>query len=234
MGKETMEYKACQSEIKDIDQSGTIVFYPAVFGNEDLGGDTLMPGSTQKTIRENFKNIRHFKHHNSEMMPGVLKEITEDVYGVLAKSQLILGTQIGRETYEEYKAMAEAGKSMDHSIGYRTIKSDNDDSNPEVYRRKLREIKLYEVSTLTAWGMNPLAQTVTVKSLENIDINELLKEQKYFQLLLNCKFTDAKLEDIEKFKNHIDSLILSRKSTQVIEPKVINGSDLLKNVTFKL
>lgn len=230
-----MEYKACQTEIKDIDdKTGTVVFYPAVFGNKDLGGDTLMQGSTLKTIRENSKNIRHFKQHDSSLMPGVLQEINEDSYGVLAKSKLILGTQLGKETYEEYKAMAEAGKSMDHSIGYRTIKFDEDRSDPNEYRRILKEIKLFEVSTLTSWGMNPKAQTVSIKSLDNFDLNQLLIEQKYFQLLLNCKFTDAKLEDIEKFKNHIESLILSRKSTQVIEPIRIKGSELVKNINFKL
>lgn len=231
-----MEYKACQSEIKDIDQqTGVVVFYPAVFNNRDFGGDTLMPGSTKKTLQENFKNIRHFKHHDKTQMPGVIFEANEDSFGVLAKSKLILKTQVGLETYEEYKAMAEAGKSMDHSIGYNTIKHDEDKSNPDFPGRFLREIKLGEFSTLTAWGMNPKAQTVSIKSLEDIDLNKLLIEQKYFQLLLNCRFTDAKLEDIEKFKNHIDSLLLSRKqSTQKIEPMLINGSDYVKNINFKL
>lgn len=231
-----MEYKACQSEIKDIDQqTGIVVFYPAVFNNRDFGGDTLMPGSTRKTLQENFKNIRHFKHHDKTLMPGVIFEANEDSYGVLAKSKLILKTQVGLETYEEYKAMAEAGKSMDHSIGYNTIKHDEDKSIADFPGRFLREIKLGEFSTLTAWGMNPKAQTVSVKSLEDLDFNNLLKEQKYFQLLLSCKFTDAKLEDIEKLKNYVDSLVLSRKqSTQVHEPKVIQGSDYIKNINFNL
>lgn len=230
-----MEYKACQSEIKDIDQNGTVVFYPAVFNNRDFGGDTLMPGSTKKTLQENFKNIRHFKHHDKNMMPGVIFEASEDSFGVLAKSKLILGTQLGRETYEEYKAMAEAGKSMDHSIGYNTIKHDEDKSVADFPGRFLREIKLGEFSTLTAWGMNPKAQTVSIKSYEDLDFNTLLKEQKYFQLLLNCKFTDAKLEDIERLKDYVTSLILSRKeSTQTPEPKIISGSDYIKNINFNL
>jgi HK97 family phage prohead protease len=229
-----MEYKACQSEIKDIDQqSGVVVFYPAVFNNRDFGGDTLMHGATKKTLQENFKNIRHYKNHDKTLMPGVIVEANEDSFGVMAKSKLILNTQLGRETYEQYKAMAESGKSMDHSIGYNTVKSEEDKSNVDMPGRFLREIKLGEFSTLTAWGMNPKAQTVSIKSFEDLDFNTLLKEQKYFQLLLNCKFTDARLEDIEKFKNHIDSLLLSRKqSTQPTEPNVIKGSDYIKNINF--
>ena len=128
-----MEYKACVSEIKDIDQNGTVVFYPAVFNNKDFGGDTLMPGSTKKTLQENFKNIRHFKHHDSTLMPGVIFEASEDSYGVIAKSKLILGTQLGRETYEEYKAMAEvisvmlvSGMTMVEKALLSFINSDNE------------------------------------------------------------------------------------------------------------
>ena len=230
-----MEYKSCQTEIKDLDEStGTVVFYGAVFGNEDLGGDTLMKGAASKTIRENFKNIRHFKHHNSSLMPGVIKEISEDVYGILVKSSLILSTQTGRETYEEYKAMASVGKSMDHSIGYKTIKFDEDRNDPTVWKRILREIKLFEVSTLTAWGMNPLAQTVSVKSFDELDFNLLLKEQKYFDQLLKCRFTDAKLEHIEQVKQHIDSIVLSRKQGTQPQQIVLKGSDLINNLNFNL
>jgi len=230
--KREMEYKACISEIKDIDEKGMVVFYPAVFRNKDLGGDTLMKGATTKTLQENFKNIRHFKHHDKNLMPGVIIEANEDEYGVLAKSKLILGTQIGRETHEEYKAMAEAGKSMDHSIGYFTIKSENDNSDPETIGRFLREIKIMEFSTLTAWGMNPLARTVDVKSLENLDFNQLITEQKYFNALLNCQFTDAKLEHIEQLKAHIESLITSRLNTGTLKNEPISASELIKNVKF--
>lgn len=229
-----MEYKSCQTEIKEIDHSGTVIFYAAVFGNEDLGGDTLSRGATTKTIQENVKNIRHFKHHDSSLMPGVIQEIKEDSYGLLVKSKLILSTQIGKETYEEYKAMAEVGKSMDHSIGYRTIKSENDTSNPDIYRRILKEIQLFEVSTLTAWGMNPLAHTVSVKSLEQLDFNLLLKEQKYLDQLLKCRFTDAKLEHIEQVKKHIDDIVLSRNQSTQPQRIVLKGSDLINNLNFNL
>jgi HK97 family phage prohead protease len=219
-----MEYKGCLTEIKDVTQSGLVIFYASVFGNTDLGGDVIEGGAFKKTLKENQKNIRHFKHHNPKLMPGVIQELKEDDYGLLATSKLILNTQLGKETYEEYKAMAEAGKSMDHSIGYATIKYE-DDRNSET--RKLKELKLFEVSTLTEWGMNPLAQTVNVKS-----IDELLKDQKYFELLLKCNFTDAKLAELEQFKMHIESLIKSRQiiDTPILEP--ISASQLITNIKF--
>lgn len=230
-----MEYKVSSSEIKEVDENGTVLFYASVFGNKDLGGDIIMPGAYTKTIKENFKNIRHFKHHDSWKMPGVVKELSEDAYGLLVKSQLILGTQLGRETYEEYKALHSSGKSMDHSIGYSTIKYDMDRTNLDDEVRIIRELKLYEVSSLTAWGMNPLAQTVNVKSLENIPLDELLKDKKYFEMLLKAPFTDARLEQLEQLKNHVDSLIQKKAgidSTLSNEPTVIQGSELITNIKF--
>ncbi len=212
-----MEYKGCITEIKDVTQSGTVVFYASVFGNTDFGGDIVEPGAFKKTLKENMKNIRHFKHHNPNLMPGVLHDLKEDSYGLLATSKLILNTQLGKETYEEYKAMIDAGKSMDHSIGYATIKSENDEENET---RKLKEVRLYEVSTLTEWGMNELAQTVSVKNLDQLDLNKLLTEKKYYELLLKCSFTDAKLQHLEQFKKHVDSLIASRLVGTTNEPKV--------------
>lgn len=222
-----MEYKSCISEIKDITESGMVTFYAAVFGNEDYGGDVIEAGAFKKTLQENFRNIRHFKHHNPSLMVGVIKEMSEDSYGLLVKSKLILDTQLGKETYAEYRAMADANKSLDHSIGYRTIKSENDAMNET---RRLKELKLMEVSSLTEWGMNPLAQTVSVKNLEQLDFNKLLTEQKYLNALLKCDFTDAKLQHLEQFKKHVDSLIDSRLKSTRNEPKSV--SELITNVKF--
>ena len=231
----TIEYKGTLTEIKELDEKGVVTFYASVFGNKDYGGDIIEQGAFSKTIRENFKNIRHFKHHDSWKMVGVLTELTEDNYGLLAKSKLILNTQLGKETYEEYKAMVEAGKSMDHSIGYRTIRFEEENRDNENYTRRLKELKLMEVSTLTAWGMNPLAQTVSVKSFDQLDLNQLLTEEKYYRLLLNAKFTDAKLEHIEGLKNYLESLIIERaaKSTRS-DSTPIDGSEAVKAVKFNL
>lgn len=226
-----MDYKVSRSEIKEVDPSGTVVFYASVFNNKDFGNDIIMNGAFAKTIKENIKNIRHFKHHDSWKMPGVIQELSEDAYGLLVKSKLILNTTLGKETYEEYKAMSESGKSLDHSIGYNAIKFDIDNQKEE---RIIREVKLFEVSTLTAWGMNPLAQTVSVKSLENIPFELLLKEQKYFELLLNARFTDAKLEQLEELKNHLDSLILEKAGnpTLQVKPILVDANKLISEIKF--
>jgi HK97 family phage prohead protease len=217
-----MQYKGCITEIKDVSENGMVTFYAAVFGNKDLGGDVIEKGAFRKTLQENGKNIRHFKHHDKKQMPGVIHQIQEDDYGLLVSSKLILNTQLGRETYEEYKAMIEVGNSMDHSVGYAPIKHEHKSG-----ARYLKEVMLGEVSTLTAWGMNPKAQTVSVKS-----IDELLKEHKYFELLLKCNFTDAKLGQLEQFKKHIESLIASRQTIDTPSLEPISATQIINNIKF--
>jgi uncharacterized protein len=229
----TMEYKSAQTEVKDLDKKGRVKFYASVFGNEDYGGDVVEAGAFKKTISENYKKIRHLKYHDKNIMPGVIIKdggLIEDNYGLLVTSDLILTTQEGHDTYEQYKAMLEADKSMDHSIGYSVIKKEQ---KGDV--RFLKELMLMEVSTLTAWGMNKFAETVDVKSFQNLDFNQLLTEEKYYKALLNCKFTDAKLDNIQGLYDYLKSLITERaaESTQGDEPIVIKGSDYIKTLNFK-
>ena len=209
-----LTYKSVYSNVKDIDDSGIVIFYAAVFGNLDRAGDIIEKGAFIKTISENFKEIQHYKNHFRDEMPGVIQSFEEDNFGLKATSKLILDTQAGKETLAQYKAMAEAGKSMKHSIGYVTIREEKmADGN------HLKEIFLHEVSTLTARPANPLAGTIDIKSLDGLDFDELIKEEIFYTNLLNCKFTDAKLENLEKIKIHISALIDESRRKNAPDPK---------------
>ena len=189
-------FKAQLTKIEDIDNKGIVKFYASVFGNLDKAGDIVDPGAYSKTIAENIKEIQHYKNHDSRLMPGVVTEAKEDDRGLLITSKLILGTQLGKETYEEYKAMAEAGKSMFHSIGYIPVKEEKkDDGN------HLKEIFLREVSTLTAHPANSEALTVDVKS-----------EIDFIDQLLKSDLSDVTLEKLESIKQKIQSLIETKRA----------------------
>lgn len=211
-----IKFKAAIAPIKDVDGKGVVQFYASIFGNMDKYRDIVEPGAFKKTIKENFKEIQHYKNHDSYMMPGVVTDLKEDEKGLLVTSQLIMKTQLGQETYEEYKAMAEAGKSMFHSIGYYPIKSEKEVIKPAVGNQDeeavwhLKEIFLREVSTLTAHPANDQALTVGIKSFENMDIEELLIEDHFYKNLLNSRFNKIELEKMEAIKNHITALIQER------------------------
>lgn len=196
-------FKAQLTKIEDIDNKGIVKFYASVFGNLDKAGDIVDPGAYSKTIAENIKEIQHYKNHDSRLMPGVITEAKEDDRGLLITSKLILGTQLGKETYEEYKAMAEVGKSMFHSIGYIPVKEEKkDDGN------HLKEIFLREVSTLTAHPANSEALTVDVKS-----------EIDFIDQLLKSDLSDVTLEKLESIKQKIQSLIETKRAVDLQHSK---------------
>lgn len=189
-------FKAQLTKIEDIDNKGIVKFYASVFNNKDKAGDIIVKGAYAKTLAENFQEIQHYKNHDSRLMPGVITEAKEDDRGLLITSKLILGTQLGKETYEEYKAMAEVGKSMFHSIGYIPVKEEKkDDGN------HLKEIFLREVSTLTAHPANSEALTVDVKS-----------EIDFIDQLLKSDLSDVTLEKLESIKQKIQSLIETKRA----------------------
>lgn len=196
-------YKSCFTLVKDLDEQGMVSFYASVFNTPDRVKDIVEPSAYKKTIEENIKEIQHYKNHVVGPIPGIIRELSTDDYGLLAKSKLILGTQLGRETYEEYKAFAEAGKSMAHSIGYQPVRQNQE---PDGYNH-LKEIFLYEVSSLTVRAAHPDALTVDIKSFTEMDIEELINEESFYKSLLNCRFAETKLESLELLKNHISALI---------------------------
>jgi len=216
------QFKSCLTQIKDIDEKGVVTFYGSVFGSPDRVKDIVDPGAYMKTITENFKEIQHYKNHDSTLMPGVIQETKEDDIGLMVRSKLMLKTQVGLETYEQYKAMAEAEKSMSHSIGYSPVREQKDDKG----FNHLKEIFLFEVSTLTKRPAHPDALTIGIKSLD-----ELVKEEMFYENLLKCDFSDAKLEQLEKIKDKITALI--KESRRDIAPD-LKDTPLKINVKFKL
>ena len=219
----------CIKEIKAVDPDGTVVFYANAFNNIDTDNDVSLPGSFSKTIKENSSRIRHLKFHDTTKMCGVVKDLSEDETGLLCKSQLILGTQLGKETYEEYKAMAGAGKKMEHSCRVNAVKysiePSPEDEDEEI--RKISEWKLWEVSTLNAWGANPNALQVAVKEFKDATKEDLVAEIQFLKGLLNISsYNNIKLELIERQINYLDSLKAALQPSDITESRTFNIGEL--------
>lgn len=194
----------CSYEIKDVTEKGVVEFYANTFNNTDSDNDISLPGSFKKTLKDNAKRLRHFKNHDPRQMPGVVLDAKEDEIGLLIKSQLILETQLGRETYEEYKALAMAEKQMEHSVGVSAIKHEK---NEQTGIREVKEWKLWEVSTLNAWGANDGALFQSMKSMEDASEEDLMREIVFLKALLNIKsYDELRLEQIEKQMNYLEKV----------------------------
>ena len=205
------EYKSVLTKVNDVDASGVVRFYASIFNTPDRVKDIVVKGAYSKTITENFKEIQHYKNHDSTLMPGVITELNQDDTGLLVTSKLILTTQLGKETHEEYKAMAEAGKSMAHSIGYVPVKEE-----PQAGVNYLKEILLYEVSTLTKRAAHPGALTVDVKTIE------------YLKAMLKTDLPDDELKELEQIKNEIEALLIERSRKSTPQEKPLTKQEILK------
>lgn len=209
-------FKSTLYKVEDVDDKGIIKFYASIFNTPDRVKDVVVPGAYKKTIQENFREIQHYYNHDSALMPGVITDLKEDAVGLLVTSQLIMDTQLGKETFAQYKAMAAVGKSMSHSIGYYPVKEEQQgDLN------YLKEIFLFEVSTLTKRPAHPDATTV--------DVKELVEEVEFIDAMLKSDLPDTELEKLEEIKTHIEALILSRrKATQEASEPLMTQSEILK------
>lgn len=151
--------------IKDIDATGrTVQFYGSAFGNEDSDGDIIMPGAYTKTILENGPGtaqprIKHLAQHDTYTIIGKFTELTEDSTGLLCTS-VIANTAAGNDALALYEL-----DLYEHSVGFQTMKSLLDNTDPENPIRRLTELKLWEVSSVT-WGANANTPLVGMKGYD--------------------------------------------------------------------
>jgi hypothetical protein len=129
----------------------------SVFGNEDLGGDVVLPGAFKRTLAQHVKSGRlppMFWMHDPGRVAGKWLDMYEDDDGLHVKG-VLAPTPLGDEIRTLLKMDAVSGLS----IGYSTLDADYDDDG----RRLLKEVELWEVSVVSL-PMNPLAQVTHAKS----------------------------------------------------------------------
>ncbi len=219
-----MLHKSNNLELKDFDQKkGIVTFYFSVFGNRDSDNDVMEAGAFKKTFQENRARIKHFKNHDPYLTPGKIIDLQEDTKGAFAVSQLAK-TTLGRDTLIEY----EEGIITEHSHGFNVI-SEEFDSMEGV--NIIKEVRLWEVSSLNAWGANSLANTVGVKS--HTEITQLI--QKLSKVLTNTNISDEGGErlthELENLKSVLDSLGPIRSPEPTNEEQVV---ELLKSFNENL
>jgi HK97 family phage prohead protease len=212
-------------QFKDVDgKKGIVTGYFADFDTVDSDGDIIRRGAFERTIRENGPKssrprIKHLMNHDTSQPLGLLVELKEDDKGLYYESRL------GTHTLgQDFIKMVESGLISEHSIGFRTVKRnqlqdyDSYRTNPAKGWFELIEVKLYEGSSLTAWGANmntPLTGLKTELQVKNVNnrIDLLCKA------LRNGTFTDEtfdlleiELQQLKQF--HINLLKEAEQSAQ--------------------
>lgn len=188
-------------QFKDVDgKKGIVTGYFADFNSIDSDGDIIKPGAFTKSIQEwgpnsTKKRIKHLLNHDTSKPLGVITLLQEDAKGLYYESQL--GTHaLG----VDFVKMVESGLVTEHSIGFSTIKYNQlkpwSEWKPGEAARELTDLKLYEGSSLTAWGANMNTPLVGLKNEQKIqkvsDRIELL-----IKAMRNGTFTDDTFDLLE-------------------------------------
>lgn len=142
-----LEYKTFPFEMEELDDAGTFWGYASVFNNPDSSWpmpEVVEPGAFAKTLKERGHKVRICHQHDWKEVIGKPVELREDERGLYVKAQLVLDVQRAREDY----ALMKAGALDELSIGYQVIK-DEPGSVGGLKVRKLKELKLYEISPVT-------------------------------------------------------------------------------------
>jgi HK97 family phage prohead protease len=181
-------YKHQSLEVKDIDQKqGIVTGYFSAFGMVDSDGDIMMPGAFKRSIQdwgpEAKGRIKHLLNHDPSKPLGKIMELKEDSYGLYYRSQ------VGKHNLgQDFIKMVESGLIAEHSIGFRTLREQKNDSANEIH-----EVMLFEGSSLTAWGANENTPMLGIKSIKNL---EQIKEQirNFEKFIRNSDVTDETIE----------------------------------------
>jgi len=165
-------YKTFDLAVKDVDQKkGIISGYFSAFNIKDSDGDIIRPGAFTKSISEwgpSAKGrIKHLLNHNPSMPLGKILDLKEDDKGLHYTSK------IGTHTLgQDFLKMVESDLVKEHSIGFTVLqesKSKDEDANI------MTELKLFEGSSLTAWGSNEHTPLTEVKGMTKENISDRIK-----------------------------------------------------------
>ena len=146
-------------DFKRLTDEGTFEGHASIFGNIDLGGDVIVHGAFENSLKASKAEGRmpKFLWHNTDKPLGIFEDMAEDKKGLLVKGRFNLGTQIGREAFSDVKIGAVDGLS----IGFVPKKVSRDETSGI---RRIEELLLKEVSIVT-FPMNEGARINAVKSI---------------------------------------------------------------------
>ena len=199
--KDSLVSDSLRLQIKDVDgKKGIVTGYFSDFNSIDSDGDIIKPGAFQKSISQNGPQsgkprIKHLLNHDSSKPLGVLEVLKEDTKGLYYESRL--GTH---SLGVDFIKMVDSGLITEHSIGFQTVKYNQlkpwNEWKPGEAAKELTELKLYEGSSLTAWGANmntPLTGLKTEQKVKKINdrIDVLIKA------LRDGSFTDETFDLLE-------------------------------------
>ena len=176
-----------KAEIEDVDK-GIVKIRVSAFGNIDSYGDIMDEKAFNQTISVfnsgKRTRIKHLQDHDWSKLVGLPIEITKTSQGLDIVSKMNIEKQFVKDIYSDYKFMADNGDTLEHSIGYVTIK---EVKSTEQKANILKEVDLKEYSSLNFLGANGETPLLDIKSM--LEKGEYSDEK--------CKELELKIIELE-------------------------------------
>jgi HK97 family phage prohead protease len=170
-----VEKKNFSYQVKELDQKGIVTIAIAGLNNKDSDKDIIRPGSFTKTFQEGSNRIKHVNQHDLTKILGLPLKMWETSDHAIVESKLNLEKEMVRDVFSDYKFFAEHQRTLEHSIGYKIMKTKE---NPDIEGFEITELKLYEYSTVTL-GANENTPLVDIKNWKAEELEEYLRSN-YF------------------------------------------------------
>lgn len=207
--------KSFDLAIKDVDMGARTVVqaftrYNVVDSDGDIGRKGMFNASWAD---HNMSRIKHLLNHDTTKPIGKVEKMWEDEDYAYGKSKI--GTHaLG----EDFIKMADSGLITEASYGYKVMKERKGKEANE-----LLEVKLWEWSSLTAWGANQYTPIISLtkglnKAEQEDKVSSRIKALEKF-----CKNTTATDETIELLLleiKQLQQLFIQTKDTQPASPAV--------------
>lgn len=218
-------YKAIGHSIKDVDaKKGIVTGYFSAFDVKDSDGDIIRPGAFKRSIDEWFPKgrIKHLMNHDPSKPLGVLQVLKEDAYGLYYESKV--GTH---NLGQDFIKMVESDLVKEHSIGFSVVREQKGQDGNEMF-----DLKLYEGSSLTAWGANEFTPLLGMKSSK--DIKDRIKTFEKF--VRNSNATDEAIEmcllEIKQLYQVVETMSSKEAVVETPTQQKSDNADLLDAINL--
>lgn len=184
---------------------GKIEAFGAIYGNEDDGGDRIIKGAFDRTVKNSKSRAKSrnnpylfkmlWNHSQDDLIGGWYDVDPGDPKGLRCWGDVLLSTQRGREFYE----LALAKMADQYSIIYDIIRGDKDNPGARYDEKGVRELLQLRLFTIdpVSLAMNDQTETIDVKSNEGKNMDEKDKPPQRKTLLehYNEEMAEDLLED---------------------------------------
>lgn len=230
----TYEIKNISGQVSDVDTtSRRVKVVVSETGSKDLDNDVIDKVAYNATIKMRGPKGANLIWHLTDHIPSLKNAVGKPSEILMDGNNLVFITDIpktswGNDMMEHYSA----GTINQHSIGFRTIKSEPVNAGKPDEYRLIKEVLLYEGSAVL-WGANPNTPTLSVgknltKEDREKDFFDTLKELTNFTALFkNGHLSDQSFELVEMKVNQLTERLqhLYHSSTQPAEGSAVEPQD---------